>query len=296
MRIAYIEKSFRASSLETITQAESIIEEYGRQGFVLTLRQLYYQMVARALVPNTQRAYKRLGKLMTDARMIGMISWRAIEDRTRALQGNSHWANPASIMESAVAGYRIDKWSTQPHRVEVWIEKDALVGVISGICSQLDIDYFSCRGYTSVSAMWKAGRRLRGYIRRGQIPVILHFGDHDPSGIDMTRDILERLSLFAEAWLQVSRIALNMDQVEVYDPPPNPAKLTDSRIEGYIALYGHDSWELDALEPQVIVDLIETHVLNLREEEAWMAAVTLEEEHRQALRDAADNMAGMTEL
>jgi len=296
MRIAYIDKNFRAGSLETIADAERIIADYGSQGFTLTLRQLYYQMVARALIPNTLRAYKRLGKLITDARMVGMISWRAIEDRTRSLRGNSHWSNPASIMESAVAGYAIEKWITQPHRVEVWIEKDALVGVISGICDTLDIDYFSCRGYTSVSAMWKAGRRLRRYIRNGQSPVILHFGDHDPSGMDMTRDILDRLGLFAEARVRVARVALIMDQVEEYDPPPNPAKLTDSRIEGYITLYGHDSWELDALEPQVIVDLIEHHVLDLRDDAAWEAARELEEEHRAALQEAADNMIGMTEL
>ena len=112
----------------------------------------------------------------------------------------------------------------------------------------------------------------------------------------MTRDILDRLGLFAEARVRVSRVALNMDQVEEYDPPPNPAKLTDSRIEGYITLYGHDSWELDALEPQVIVDLIEHHVLDLRDDAAWEAARELEEEHRAALQEAADNMIGMTEL
>ena len=117
--------------------------------------------------------------------------------------------------------------------------------------------------------MWSAGRRILGYFDEGKDPLILHLGDHDPSGIDMSRDIEDRLSLFAEQPVEVRRIALNMDQVQAYNPPPNPAKITDSRSAGYIERFGHESWELDALEPQVLSDLIRQHIQDEMDHGAW---------------------------
>jgi len=287
-RITYHEKRFSATSTATIAEANKIISEYQAQGFDLTLRQLYYQMVARDLLKNSQRSYKRLGRIVADARLAGLIDWNAIVDRTRSVSGNAHWNSPREIIDAAVGQYRIDKWADQPCRPEVWIEKDALAGVISGVCGELDVKYFSCRGYTSASEMWKAA-----YWRMGndQRHVIIHLGDHDPSGVDMTRDIVERLSLFAGRPIEVKRIALNMDQIERYGPPPNPTKITDSRADGYIDRYGYDSWELDALEPRVLADEIRKAVLELRDEDEWRIAVEVENAHRGMLERAAKNLA-----
>lgn len=287
-KIAYIQKNFRSSTANLIQQAQEIIKEYRAQGFSLTLRQVYYQMVARALIPNTVQSYKRLGKTIADARLAGLIDWLAIVDRTRSLRDQSHWTHPHEILSASARQYRIDKWVDQPCRVEVWIEKDALIGVIGGVCQELHVPYFSCRGYTSASAMWRAGQRLFSYIEDGQDPIILHFGDHDPSGMDMTRDIADRLEMFAEATVEINRVALNMDQVDEHQPPPNPAKLSDSRAGGYIRIYGHDSWELDALEPATIVSLIKQEVLAVRDEAAWAQRVELEEAHREILKGLVD--------
>lgn len=289
-RIQYIEKNFRPSTLALIETANVIIYEYAQQRFSLTLRQLYYQMVARDIIPNRQTEYKRLGRIIADARLAGFIDWHAIEDRTRNLRGNSHWRSPSHMMKGVIQSYKIDKWAKQPRRIEVWIEKDALVGVIDGICCELDVNYFSCRGYTSASEMWRSGQRLAGYIQNGQDPLIVHLGDHDPSGIDMTRDIRERLEMFAGCPIAISRIALNMDQIKQYNPPPNPAKITDSRAGGYIEIHGYDSWELDALEPSVIVNLIRDEVEAVRDTDLWDEAVEIEKFHRVALRQAANNM------
>lgn len=289
-KIAYIDRNFREDSLALIAIANNIIDEYAEQDFSLTLRQLYYQMVARDIILNSQKEYKRLGGIIANARLAGLIDWLAIVDRTRELRGNSHWASPRHIMRSAIKGYRIDKWAEQPCRIEVWIEKDALVGVISRICQELDIDYFSCRGYTSASEMWSAAQRLRGYLDDGQDPIVLHFGDHDPSGIDMTRDIAERLALLADCPVDVQRMALNQDQIDLYGPPPNPTKLTDSRAPSYIAIHGYDSWELDALEPGTIVELISDEVHDIRDADLWTEATQREAEHREILRLAAENM------
>ena len=285
MRIQFIEKTFRAKSLALIDIANQIIGEYQQQGFQLTLRQLYYQMVARDIIPNSQREYKKLGNMVANGRMAGLIPWDAIEDRTRTLRGNTHWESPEEIVQSAISNYRIDRWGNQQYRPEVWIEKDALIGVIAGVCQELDVDYFSCRGYVSASEMWSAGyQRYRNYIQTGQVPIIIHLGDHDPSGIDMTRDIAERLELFAGAYLQVQRIALNYDQIEQYKPPPNPAKLTDSRAKMYIRAYGRQSWELDALDPTTLASLIRNEVARWRDDAAWADSGKIEEEGRNRLK------------
>ncbi|MFC1410461.1 hypothetical protein ACEZCY_14465 [Streptacidiphilus sp. N1-12] len=282
MRIAYVPKKFSGPSLDMIAMAEEICRDYAVQGFDLTLRQLYYQFVARGHLANKQSEYKRLGSVVNDARLAGLIDWDHIVDRTRNLRGLSHWDNPESIIRSVAYGYRTELWANQPHRVEVWVEKDALVGVISRVASRHDVDYFSCRGYTSQSELWSAARRLSRYEREGQKPVVIHLGDHDPSGVDMTRDIQERLELFG-AHVDVRRIALNMDQVEQYNPPPNPAKLTDSRATGYIDLYGRSSWELDALEPTMLDRLIDADIARWRDDTQWEADRTAMEVERELL-------------
>jgi len=272
MRETYIDKNFRAASLTIIGQANTIIEDYAAQGFSLTLRQLYYQFVARDLIPNTERSYKRLGSIINDGRLAGLIDWDSIEDRTRNMKQNLHLDGPADAIQVVRNQYGIDMWSNQPKRVEVWIEKEALSGVIEGVCSQLDVPHFACRGYVSQSEQWRAGMRYRSnFNRHSQDTVVLHLGDHDPSGIDMTRDNQDRLSLLAgyRGAPTVKRIALNMDQIEQYDPPPNPAKMTDSRFDQYLVEYGSESWELDALEPAVIVDLIKEHVALYRDDDLW---------------------------
>lgn len=272
MREAFIEKKFKQETLSVIHEANRIIEAYQAQGYTLTLRQLYYQFVARDLIPNTERSYKRLGTIVNDGRMAGYIDWDAIEDRTRNLKENARWSSPANGIEALRDQYRIDMWANQPNRVEVWIEKEALVGVIEGVCRELDVAYFACRGYVSQSEQYRAGLRARSHYNRDtQDTIILHFGDHDPSGMDMTRDNHDRLHTFAgyRGAPGVIRVALNMDQIDQYSPPPNPAKMTDSRFREYEREYGNESWELDALEPAVIDELIRQHVDDWRDLDLW---------------------------
>lgn len=349
-KICYTPKNFSAPSRVIISQANSIITNMRNQGYDLTLRQLYYQFVAAALIPNKDTEYKRLGSIINDARLAGLIDWDAIIDRTRYIRSIAHWDTPADVIDAAARSFRLDKWDTQPKRIEVWIEKDALVGVIERVCNQNDIPFFACRGYVSQSEVWAAAQRIRSYMEVfDQDVIVLHLGDHDPSGIDMSRDIEDRLKLFLlgdwlqedpngdaeqflneffwdewdedeygnrdrfdendfDTWpikareaftiwmrfnntwadrLEVRRIALNANQVRQYNPPPNPAKLTDSRAADYIATHGRQSWELDALSPAVINQLVQDEIdieIDLTE---WNAIVTTEDEHRRKLKVAA---------
>lgn len=290
-KIEYIPKKFSASTREVIDQANEIIAAYMAQGYKLTLRQLYYQFVSRDLLQNTMQNYKRLGGIISDARLAGMVDWSSIEDRTRELKNTGIWSGPEIIVDACAQQYKADIWSDQPYRVEIWVEKEALAGVFSRIAEELHVSYFCCRGYTSQSEMWEAAMRLLRYSRQGKSPVILHFGDHDPSGIDMTRDIKERMALFHCNMLELDRLALNMDQVEHYNPPPNPAKETDSRFAAYIQKFGDESWELDALEPQVLAEIARARIMEIVEPKKWEAALQREKEEIATLKGISDNWA-----
>jgi hypothetical protein len=297
-KIAYIQRRFKPEVLEIIELANTVIREYQAQNFDMTVRQLYYQFIARDLFPdswidveynrkhgledrtkNTDKNYKRLSDVLNNGRMAGLISWTALEDRTRVLHGTIHEVSPGEAIRKIAADYVIDKWDSQDWRVEVWVEKDALIGVISGICNDLDLDFFSSRGFNSQSAMWRAAMRMRRYEAHNQRAVVLHLTDHDPSGIDMTRDLGERFKLFG-ANVLVKRVALTMEQVEDYNPPPNPAKMTDPRSKRYIPIYGNQSWELDALSPKVLSDLIMNNVFEFRDIDAWEVATKREARER----------------
>jgi hypothetical protein len=276
-----------------IDQANEIIREYAAAGYDLTLRQLYYQFVSRDLLPNTQQSYKNLGSVVNDARLAGLIDWESITDRTRGVEALATWDGPENIVRACASQFRADRWETQPYFPEVWIEKEALAGVFERVCNELRVPYLSCRGYTSQSEMWRAGRRLGQATKRGKTPIVFHFGDHDPSGIDMSRDTVDRLEMFSGG-VEFKRLALNMDQVQQYEPPPNPAKTTDARFAGYVAQYGDESWELDALEPDVLANLVRDAVSGIIDQEAWDESEQEEEEHRRLLGEVAERWAELT--
>jgi len=285
----FVPKDFTLKTRATIRKANAIIAEYMAAGYKLTLRQLYYQFVARDIIPNKQSEYKKLGDIINNARLAGLIDWDAIEDRTRNIRKLPTWDSPQSILDAVAEQYREDAWNDQPTHVEAWIEKDALLGVIEAVCEEWRVPFFACRGYTSQSEQYAAGKRFSRAARKGQDIIVLHLGDHDPSGIDMTRDNADRLSMFTgyTGKVEVRRLALNYDQVEQYDPPPNPTKATDSRTTGYEERFGDSCWELDALDPTVIGDLIRTEIEGIVDHEAWGESMTREDEQKSGLEKCA---------
>jgi len=297
-RIEYVPRRFSAGSQDLIVTADAICREYAAQGLDLTLRQLYYQFVARGLLLNKQTEYKRLGSVVNDARLAGLMDWNHVVDRLRDVEGAyAGYDSPADLIRGLWRRYIVNLWEGQPTRVEAWVEKDALSGVLSRATGASRVPYFACRGYVSQSALWRAAQRIEGYLDDDTVEnvVILHLGDHDPSGIDMTRDITTRMLYtflrgdgYDEDRVEVRRIALNMDQVTAYNPPPNPAKLTDSRVGGYLARFGSESWELDALNPTVLVDLISSQIDEMIDQEKWEEREAVETEGEEVLRRFED--------
>jgi hypothetical protein len=239
----------------------------------LTVRQLYYQLVARGIVENTLRSYKNVASLINDARIAGMIDWDMIEDRTRDFITRSRWAGGREILDAVAKQFHMDMWADQPRRVFVIVEKEALVGVLQRVCHEHDVPLLAARGYPSASVVREfADTVVEPTVDRGQGVLILHLGDHDPSGIDMTRDLEERLRLFSWSTpFEMRRIALTMEQVDEEQPPPNPAKTTDSRFADYRRKYGDESWELDALNPAYLTELVTMHVDDEIDARKWRA-------------------------
>lgn len=289
MKIAYIEKTFRSASLDMIQRADTIMREYAADGYDLTLRQLYYQFVSRDWIPNTEKSYKSLGNLISDARLAGLLDWDIMVDRTRELRSISHWTGPGDIVRACAQQFRLDTRADQPNYIEVWVEKEALAGIVLQACDDLDVHALICRGYVSQSAMWQAARRL-GYRKHRDRRIIVYLGDHDPSGIDMTRDIQDRIAETFGTDVEVDRIALTMEQIEEYQCPPNPAKVTDSRFQAYCDEYGDESWELDALEPRVLSSLIKDAVMGHTDESRRQELLDQQQEGRDRLAEIADEL------
>jgi len=264
------ERRFAGKSHDHITKAKIILDEYKAQGYRLTVRQLYYQFVSRGWLPSSAKAYDNLGTLMRNARYAGLIDWFAIEDRTRSLRGNKTYLDPLSAYKELYKKYKIDMWTNQDIVLEVWLEKEALSSVVSRACSPNDVNFYPSKGYDSASSIYRAGRRVARYMAESKHVRILHMGDFDPSGMDMSRDNEERLSLFARSVdVDFKRIALNEDQIKKYDPPPFYAKPSDKRHAGFVEKYGDKAYELDALEPSVIVQLINDEIDAVRDPDKW---------------------------
>jgi hypothetical protein len=284
--------------------AEGICDEYAAQGYSLTLRQLHYQFVSRGYAENNQKTYDGLQTAMKNGRLAGLIDWDHLVDRTRNVQSLPHADTPADYIKTAADAYYVDHWARQPTYTEVWIEKDALVGVIGPVCKRFDVPFFSCRGYTSLSEVWKAAQRIlvMGKIGDGTAYKrikIIHLGDHDPSGLDMRSSMGEYLDLFMAHHdgpdVKIESIALTMEQVRDYDLPPNLVKEKDSRSSGYRESHGGACWELDALPPTVISTLIHNALVPLIDDvDAWSEDDTRQAEGRGILKAIAGMMDGYT--
>lgn len=283
MKQAYLEaKKWSFKKQQVFEKIKEIVEEFQSQGYKMTLRQLYYQLVSRDIIANSQKEYAKLSTLLTDARMYGLIDWDFIEDRIRVPKINSEWNGIESIVDSAINSYRRPRWAGQDNYVEVWVEKDALSGVLLPITEKYHVNLMVNRGYSSASAMHDASIRFRKQEKKGKNTFILYLGDHDPSGMDMVRDIQDRMEIF-QSEVQVKRIALNMEQIKSFNPPPNPAKITDPRAKKYIEQFGETSWELDALSPKDLNKLLDEKIQELLDIEMYNAICRQEEKEKEEL-------------
>lgn len=289
MKIQYLEpKNWTKKRQKLFNHIEVVVDEFEQQGYRMTLRQLYYQLVSRVILGNTQLQYKMLSSLLNIARYYGFIDWNFIEDRGRQPRKKPDWVDVHSFMDT-LNQYRRDRWINQDHYLEVWVEKEALSGILQPICDKYHVTLMVNRGYSSASAMHDASIRFRNEEEEGKETHIIYLGDHDPSGIDMVRDIEDRMNTF-DSTVTVDRIALNKDQIDMYKPPPNPTKVTDPRATKYIAEFGNTSWELDALNPKQLNDLLDESILDYLDVDHYNLICKAEEYEKRKAQKIIDRM------
>lgn len=283
--IKYQHYNLRLTSLALIEKINMVIDEYEAEGYTPTLRQIYYQLVQANIIPNTQQNYDNLGVLIKKGRLMGLISWDAIEDRIRSISNWLIQPDQLDVVRGLETHLAFDLWEPQGVYLEYWVEKDAQVQVVERACSKYRVPYMQCRGYMSWSEIYNAGNRFRQYAEEGRRVAMIHLGDHDPSGWDMTRDNEERLAVIAGFDIEVIRIALKTEQVKALNLPPQWAKVTDKRYDKYRQQYGEHSWELDALKPSYISKLIsETTEGFITDQELWDKTLAEEAKAREPLK------------
>ena len=294
----------KANHLYTYTK--QIVDAYMKQGIKLSNRQLYYRLVGHDLIPNYIEIYKRFCKFLTDLKYGGYIDWDVIEDRGRVAKRKSQWDSVEDLIDSAVSSYRLPRWQDQDNYLELYCEKEAMESVLRPIADKYHIYFGYNKGYSSSSTMYDIAKRVDRQLLKQKIVVLLYLGDHDPSGLDMVRDVRERIMEFlmawrygidnddpdyprwrTEEWLEdnffVEHIALTKEQIAKYNPPPNPAKIKDPRAKDYIAEHGKISWELDSLEPEVLMELTENAILEWLDVDKYNAWIKQEKEESKAL-------------
>lgn len=279
---------------KVIEHIVATVERYAAMGLRLTLRQLHYQFVINNWIVNHLAAYKKLGVILDDCRYAGIIDWDDIVDRGRTPR-LPYWShNVADALDDTLQQYRVNRMANQDNHIEVWTEKDALSEIISNVTDKWHVRLCVNKGYTSSSAAYGSYERFVKHIQNEQKVTVLYLGDHDPSGLDMVRDIRERLMFMlsngtqlgyevSDDELEIIPIGLTMEQIKKYKCPPNPAKLTDTRSPKYIKQFGKMSWEVDALPPEALVKIIDSNISKLVDMNVYEKELKRERDGRKEL-------------
>jgi len=301
MKRQYREVSFTPKGAMVVKRCATLLEKYEALGIRVTLRQLYYRLVAANVIANTKQSYKWLSAVVSDARYAGLLDWDAIEDRVRQPWTPQDYKTMREALQLTMDTYRLKRWRGQRHYVEIWVEKDALASVLEPLAARFHVTLMVNRGYSSSSAMYESAQRLMRRCnlptwdghdpsKKSKRPVVLYFGDHDPSGINMIDDCRDRLVEFGVEGLAFKRIALSYKQVESYACPPNPVKLTDSRAKGYIARWGRTCWELDAIDPPEFHKLVAASIAPYLDQALMDKVKAAEEADKGKLKKAMDDL------
>ena len=346
------EKGVWAEKKLTIVKAIiNVCNSYAKSGYNMTLRQLYYQLVAKDLIPNHDKVYKKLSKVKDDVVYGGYVDWDVFEDRGRVPHVPYYEDGVAEALEKTVDYYRLERQRGQEVHVEVWTEKDAISNILKRVTQKMGVTLVVNKGYTSSTAMYTAYERFLERVEDGQKVKILYFGDHDPSGLDMVRDIDDRImymftrgkrldSIIQDWWernghtyydiaqfedyadlpelfdkkpesekvyvkfergkrhmyfynndlFEIKQIGLTMAQIKQFNPPPNPAKITDPRAQDYVRKYGQVSWEVDALKPSVMENIVRAHIEITIDMSQYKSVLEKEQEDKAQIREIVNNL------
>jgi hypothetical protein len=251
----------------------------------ITGRGVGYKLFSRRLIPSmTRKDMQRVYRLLKQAREQGIIPWEWIVDENRSLERSATWDNPDQFIRSIQRTYRREFWDQQPVRCEVWSEKGTVRGVLAPVLDRYGVGFRVMHGFTSATVAHDAAKDYDG-----RDLIALYVGDFDPSGLFMSEeDLPSRLTEYGGDHVEIRRLATTREQVRGLPSFPVSDKRKDPRYKWFVAGYGHECWELDAIDPNDLRDCVEAAIKELIEPIAWRRCETVNAAEQASLRGFLD--------
>ncbi len=253
-----------------------------REGIV-TIRHLFYCLVSEAGLEKTEASYKQLGNHLTNWRKRGLIPWNAFADNTRWHIGTTTYDSAVEALENTVEAYRRNLWLDQDTYLEIWVEKDAIAGLVSDAANAFGVKTFVCRGFASGTSLYSAAETFKRWTERGKVCRIAYLGDHDPSGVVIDRIALKAFEMHG-AEVEMERLAVTPEQIEQYNLPTRPAKAGDTRAKHWIG----GCVEVDALPTSTLKAMVSDAITKHIEQGAWERLRRTEELERASLLETVN--------
>jgi hypothetical protein len=237
----------------------AIVRAFIDAGYPQTVRQLFYKLTSYGVVPKTENGYGRVCYHSLKMRQLGILPYQWLADNTRWMRKSPSYDDIGEFLQYSRDAYRRSIWNNQDAYVEVWLEKDALAGVLIDITNPYDVPLMVTRGYSSATYAYEAACEIVARQEAGKVPYIYYFGDYDPSGLDIPRDLLNKLQSHG-AFPTFEIVAVQKDQIAAWRLPTRPTKRSDSRAKGWEG----ESVELDAIPANQLrvlcQDVIQQHI------------------------------------
>ncbi len=305
-----LQKPRRGRSAATIELGQTARDVLAESEYAMTLRHLYYRLVAQGAIPKDHTSYIKLGRVMRLLREDGTVPWEWLVDHVRSVIRRRTWDGVEDMLGDTAELYRRDLMRNQDVAIQLWAESDSIGSVIAPVAQRYTIPTFIGRGYSSRGYLWTAAKDVVAAHEAGKTVLILHVGDFDPSGLDIFRDLEETLRLYAFAieaaasvdevrrmvidfntnlesetnWLDFERLALTAEQVEAYQLPTAPAKSKDTRTAGFT---GTGTVEVEALPVEDLLAIVEAAITNEIDPEALRILEEAEKSEREIMRRIA---------
>jgi hypothetical protein len=227
---ARVIKRVRATKAEVEERREALLEiiDAGRP---MTVRQVFYQATVRGIVEKAESGYGKVQTDLTLMRRAGDLPYNWLADNTRWQRKPRTFSSVEQALQDTARFYRKSLWDSADCYVEIWLEKDALAGVILPVTSAYDVPLMVARGYASLSFLYSAAE----FINTLHVPTyVYHLGDFDPSGVNAGEKIEETLCEMApDADITFERIAVTEEQIADWDLPTRPTKKSDTRSKTF---------------------------------------------------------------
>ena len=255
----------------------------------MTVRQMFYQIETRGLVTKTEQGYRQVAYQLLTMRRLGIIPYHFIADNTRWQRKPKTYASLADYLRRMQEDYRRSLWAEQAAYVEIWIEKDALAGVVSEVTRRWDVPLMVTRGFPSDSFVYEAAQNIR---EMGKTAYLYYFGDFDPSGVCISNNLQQKLYQWVGGNAIFERVAVIAEQVKSLRLPTRPTKRTDTRAKTWQG----ESVELDAIPPNKLREMVEDCILQHIDTEAVRKIERIEELEKQTLAAAFEGIQISTAL